>query len=406
MKMYIQLAWRNIWRNKRRTIITSASIFFGVVLSSIMTSMQEGSYAQMIETIVNSYSGHLQVHKTGFSDDNTINNTLEYSSLVDSLIKKVKNIETIAPRLESFALASGSELTKGVMVIGISPNEENNITSLSKKMFGGKYLENGDSSVILGSSLAKYMQLNVNDTLVLLSQGYHGISAAGKFIIKGIIKQPSPELDRSVVYMDIKQCQEFLSAPNRLTSIVIMAQNNNDVNTVKKDLSSMLGSNFEVKDWKEINRILLTQIESDRASGVIIKGILYLIIAFGIFSTAMMMTLERRKEFGVLAAIGMQKFKLSYMLLSETILIGLVGSISGIMASLPIAWYYFCHPIRFVGQAAESMLQMGFEPVFTFSLSPSVFYWQAFTILIFSLIIGLYPILVVSRLKVNKAIRS
>ena len=98
------------------------------------------------------------------------------------------------------------------MVIGISPKIEDNITNLSKRIIKGNYLTKGDNGVVLGSALAKYMKLNVNDTLVLLSQGYHGVSAAGKYPVQGIIKQPSPELDRTVVYMDIANCQELFSA--------------------------------------------------------------------------------------------------------------------------------------------------------------------------------------------------
>jgi ABC-type antimicrobial peptide transport system permease subunit len=118
-----------------------------------------------------------------------------------------------------------------------------------------------------------------------------------------------------------------------------------------------------------------------------------------------MMTLERRKEFGVLVAIGMQKSWLASMLLAETVFIGLLGSISGILASWPITLYYFFHPIKFTGQAAESMAQMGFEPVMSFSLAPSVFIQQTLIILIFSLLIGMYPVIVAGRLKINKALR-
>ncbi len=406
MNTYIQLAWRNIWRNKRRTIITAASIFFGVVFSSIMTSMQEGSYSQMINNIVSSYSGDLQVHKTGYSDDKVINNSLEYTQKLKSEISSEKLITTISPRIESYALASGEELTKGVMVLGISPLDEDKITSLSKKIVSGKYLSNGDGGILVGSGLAKYMKVESGDTLVLLGQGYHGVSAAGKYRVTGIIKQPTPELDRSAVYMDIKTCQDFLSAPEMATSVVIMTQNNENVDKLKNELSASLGKNYEVKDWKEINRILLTQIESDRASGLIVKGILYLIIAFGIFGTATMMTLERKKEFGVLLAVGLKKYKLGFMLLAETIFIGLLGSITGILVSIPITWYYLYHPIMITGQAAESMIQMGFEPEMSFSAAPSIFYTQAIVILCFSLLIGLYPILHVRNMKVSKALHS
>lgn len=405
MKDYLKLAWRNLWRNKRRTLITTASIFFGVILSTIMSSMQEGSYAQYIKTIVNSYSGYIQVHSKGYWNDKVINNSLEYS-LVRQKLSDVKGITATSPRLENYALASSEEITKGVMVIGIAPIEEDAITNLSKKIIKGNYLKRDDNGVVLGSTLARYLKLEAGDTVVLLSQGYHGIGAAGKYPVRGIIKQPSPELDRTVVYMNISDCQDLFSAPDRLTSVVIMVKNNDAMPAVKNDLISSLGTDYEVMDWKEINSILLKQIDSDRASGMIIKGVLYMIIAFGIFGTVMMMMAERRKEFGVIVAIGMQKYKLSYVLVLETILLGFTGVIAGIVASIPITWYFTLHPIPITGQAADTMLQMGFDPVMSFSMIPSIYYHQAITILIFTLIIGLYPVFNINRLIIIKALRS
>jgi len=405
MNEYLKLAWRNLWRNKRRTLITSASIFFGVVLSAIMSSMQEGSYAQYIKTIVNFYSGYIQVHQKGYWDDKVINNTLEYTA-ISSKISEVKGITLFTPRLENFALAASEEITKGVMVIGIAPHQEDLITGLSGKIKKGKYLVDGDNGVVLGSTLAKFLNIGVNDTLVLLSQGYHGVSAAGKYPVRGIIHQPSPDLDRTVVYMDVALCQDLFAAKDRLTSLVIMVKSDDEVKAVKDEIAAKLGNNYEVLDWKEINSMLMKQIDSDRQSGLIMKGVLYMIIAFGIFGTVMMMTAERRKEFGVLIAIGMQKSRLCYVLVLETILLGLVGVVTGIVASIPITWYFTLHPIPFTGQAAETMLQMGFEPIMSFSMTPGIFYNQAITIFIFTVIIGLYPVFNIQRLSIHKALRS
>jgi ABC-type lipoprotein release transport system permease subunit len=405
MNDYLSFAWRNLWRNKRRTLITTASVFFGVILSTFMSSMQEGSYASYIKTIVNFYSGYIQVHSKGYWKDKVINNSLEYSA-VRTKLSMVKGITATAPRLENYALASSEEITKGVMVIGIEPKEEDDITNLSKKIIEGNFLDPGDNGVVLGSILARYLKLGINDTLVLLSQGYHGVGAAGKYPVKGIIKQPSPELDRTVVYMSLQSCQALFSAPDRLTSVVVMVKNNNVLPAIKNEIISVLGGSYEVMDWKEINGILLKQIDSDRASGIIIKGILYMIIAFGIFGTILMMMLERKKEFGVIVAIGMQKFKLGYILVLETILLGLTGVIAGIAVSVPITWYFTLHPIPISGQAAETMLQMGFEPVMSFSMTPSVYYNQGITILIFTLIISLYPVLSINRLKISNALHS
>ena len=115
------------------------------------------------------------------------------------------------------------------MVIGIDPGEEDRITNLSKRIINGHYLSDEDNGVVVGSTLAKYLKLEVNDTLVLLSQGYHGAGAAGKYPVTGIIKQPSPELDRTVVYMNLPDCQELFSAPDRLSSIVIMVKSNKEI---------------------------------------------------------------------------------------------------------------------------------------------------------------------------------
>ena len=405
MKDYIILAWRNLWRNKRRTIICAASIFFGVVLTTFSSSMQEGSYETFIKTIVNFYSGYIQVHEKGYWNDKVINNTLDYT-LLTAKMPQVEGITVSTPRLENYALASMEDITKGVMVIGISAQKEESITNLSKRIVEGSYLKDGDSGVILGSALAKYMKVGINDTLVLLSQGYHGVSAAGKYPVRGIIKQPSPELDRTVVYMDVTTAQELFSAQERLTSVVIMVSDANEVPRIKRELAAKLGDEYEVMDWKEMNSMLIKQIDSDRASGLIMKGILYIIIAFGILGTVMMMTAERRKEFGVLVAVGMQKYKLGYVLALETILLGLVGVIAGIAASIPLTWYFMLHPIPFTGQAAETMLQMGFEPIMPFSMVPFIFYNQAITIFLFTLLIGLYPVINISRLNIGKALRS
>lgn len=406
MLNYSKIAWRNIWRNKRRTLITTASIFFGVLLSAYMTSMQEGSYAQYINTIVNSYSGYLQIHRKGYWDDKVINNSFEMTPKIASKIGKVKEVTLFAPRLETYALASTEDITKGVMVIGVDPAKEDKITNISGKIVSGSYWRGATDGVLLGSKLAQYLKLNINDTLVLIGQGYHGVSAAGKYPVRGIIKHPSPEFDRNVVYMDVTTCQVLFSSENRLTSCVIMVHDNEEVASAKNGLRKMIDSDLEVMDWQEMNQLLLKQIESDRAGGVIMKGVLYVIIGFGILGTIMMMMAERRKEFGIMMAVGMQKYKLVLTLLLETVFIGMVGVVAGMVASIPLIYYFLFHPISFTGQAAEMMVQMGFDPVMYFSSEPAIFYEQALTIFIFTIVIGMYPIMNIWRLRVIGALRG
>lgn len=406
MKTHIIMAWRNLWRNKRRTLITVASIFFGVLLSAYMTSMQEGSYENMVKNVVQFYSGHIQINDSSYWKEKTINNTFEISDSMVASLNKTHHVSISSPRLESFALASNKENSKGVMVLGIKPDTEDKITKVKEKLVKGEYLTDKDNGVLLTKELARYLKLDVKDTLVLVSQGYHGVSAFGKYPVRGIINHPSPELNRSLVYMELSTAQELYSAYNRLTALVIKLDDNDNLSKAQNNLQQKLTSNLKAMNWQEMQPILVQQIESDRAGGVIMKAILYVIIAFGILGTIMMLMAERRRELGVMIAVGMQKFRLAVILIYETLFIGALGVISGIAVSIPLNWYFYLHPIPLSGKTAQTMLEMGFEPVMVFSMAPKIFYHQALTIFVFTLIIGLYPLFTINKMKVIEALRA
>ena len=194
------------------------------------------------------------------------------------------------------------------------PDVENQLTGIAGKISSGKYLQPTDDGVVIGDGLARFLKLQINDTLVIITQGYHGISAAGKFPVKGLIKHVSPELNKSIIYMELKTCQNFLGAENKLTSLVVNVADNEIMAKTLKKLKKEIHSPYSVMSWEEMQPEIVQQIESDRAGGVIMKAILYIVIAFGILGTIMMMIAERRREFGVMISIGMQKRKLAVIL--------------------------------------------------------------------------------------------
>ncbi|MQY78526.1 MAG: FtsX-like permease family protein [Bacteroidetes bacterium] len=402
----IKIAWRNLWRNKRRTLITVASVFFGVLFSTVMTSMQEGSYSSMVDNVVKFYSGYIQVHSEDYWENKTINNTFKPTDSLIDKISQVKEVIHFTPRLESFALASSEEITKGVMVLGVDPVKESQVTGIEKWIEKGRYLNPGDKGILVGIDLAKYLQLELNDTIVLLSQGYHGISAAGKYPIAGILNFPSPELNRQTLYMELSNCQDFYSAYNLLTSLVLMVKNQYDLPDAMKELRNEISSPFSVMSWNEMQPELVQMIEADRAGGVFMKALLYMIIGFGILGTIMMMISERRREMGVMVAIGMQRFKLGNIIFLETLFIGFLGVLVGFLGSIPIISYYYNNPIRLPADAAEIMIEMGIEPLLYFSWMPSVFYNQVITIFVITALIAIYPVYKSRTMKVNLALRA
>ncbi len=290
--------------------------------------------------------------------------------------------------------------------MGIDPEEEDRITEVSKWVTSGRYLDPGDDGLLVVSGLANHLGLGISDTLVLLGQGYHGVSAAGKYPIRGILDFPNPEINQELIYMEIDNCREFYSADSLLTALVIMVKDHYAMPGVHDRLQERIDSPYSLMSWNEMHPEVVQLIEADRAGGVVMKAILYILVGFGIFGTILMMLSERRREMGVMVAIGMQRTKLGLILFFETILIGFVGTLAGFAGSVPIIAGFVHHPIRLTGDAAATMIQMGIEPLLLFSWLPSVFYNQVITIFIITALIAIFPVYRAGIFQVNQALRA
>ena len=404
--MILKLIWRNLWRNSRRTLITMASIAFAVLFAIIMKSFQNGVFNNLIKIVVGYYSGYVQIHQKGYWDEQVLDNCF---ALDNSLIEKLKqnpHINVIVPRLETFVLISKGNSTKGCMLVGTDAVKENELTQLKNKIIKGAYFQNNEEVLILAEGLAKRINAAVNDTIVLFGQGYHGVMAAGKFKIKGIVHLASPQMNDAFVYLPLSAAQYYLSAENRLTSLSLGIDNPEKMNAVVKTLQPSIGKNYEVMPWQEMMPEIANHIKADGFSFYIFSGILYLIIGFGLFGTILMMTVERMYEFGMLIAIGMKKSKLKIILLGETFLITLLGVVLGILLSMPSVIYLQEKPIRFSGEIAKAYEQFGFEALFPAEFDLKIFLTQSLIVLFMALLIGLYPLWFVGSLNPVNAMKK
>jgi ABC-type lipoprotein release transport system permease subunit len=195
------------------------------------------------------------------------------------------NIRVLAPRLEGFALASSEALTKGCLIIGVDPALENDITGLKARLVTGIYLNNGDTGVMIAEGLAKRLNISLQDTVVLIGQGYHGATAAGKYPVKGVLRFGSPQLNDKLLYMPLPVAQEFFSAQQFITSYVLSLHSDNDLNQTAKQVSKQIGDQYEVMTWEELLPDIKQHIQTDSNNMKVVQGVLYLLIFFGIFST-------------------------------------------------------------------------------------------------------------------------
>ena len=408
MIYYLKLAWRNIWRNKRRTLLTAASVSLAIFLALIMRSMQIGVYGNIIDSVVQSYTGYIQIHKKGFwNEREDINNSFTINDTLTHKLNSIGNISIYVPRLESFALASKEDQTKGVVLTGIDPDKEDRFTAISKKIVEGRYLSEDDKGIIVSQNLAKYLKLNVNDTLVLIGQGFEGTSAAGKYPVRGIMHFPSPDLDNRMVYMNLSVCQEFYGGENRLTSLAFNLIDPVEIDKTSTEIKGAVNlKQYEVMTWDQMLVEIIQFIKSKNAGSYFILGILYLIVAFGIFGTVLMMTTERVKEFGVVVSIGMQKSKLALVVAIEMIYIGITGILGGIILATPIIYYFYLYPIRLSGDLARTMADFGVEPLLRIAFQSDIYITHSLLILAIVLLAIIYPVQKIMQFKVVEALHS
>ena len=470
MKNY-KIAWRNLWRNKRRTLITVASVFFAIFFALLMRSIQLGSYDHMFRNVIESYTGYIQVQNEDFKDNPTVDNTFALTPEISQMLLNDKNVVDAVPRFESFALASSGSLTKGVLVMGIDPEKESLLSNVKGRLvkyrlssktidnlkksqlpesvkirldqykgesystggilqldlgiknadsasamsiirreasFSNSYISKGKQEALIGDRLARFLNLNIGDTLVLIGQGYHGTTAAGKYRIAGIVKMPTSDIDNKIVYLPVDVCQELYSAPGMLTSLALGIKDNSDkkIKRMIQSLGNEIPSPLRLIEWREMNALLINQMESDNKSGGVMVAILYLVIAFGIFGTVLMMTIERKREFGVLVAIGMQKSKLAAIVSFEMIYIGLLGIVSGIAVAFPAILIGQYNPIRLSGEYAKVYESYGMEPVMPFMPVDYYFLWQSLIVAIIVGIAIIYPVRKIYKMNLVNSLKA
>ncbi len=407
MKMIFLMAWRNIWRNKRRSVITISSIFCAVFFAVFARSFQIGVYNKMIENMVGMYTGYLQLHQDGFWKEQSIDNSFVLDAELIDLISTSENIDNFNERLESFALTVSNNLTKGAIVMGVDLKKEDQLMKLHSKMKVGEFPSDTSNAILLSEGLAEYYKLEVGDSLILMGQGYHGASANGIFDIQGIIRLPVPNLNDRMIFMPLLAAQELYDAPGRLTSLVLQINDPSNLSRTKNSLLKKIDlDKYELLDWQSLLPELVQTIQADSAGGIIILGILYMIITLGILGTLLMMTAERMYEFGILVSIGMRKGKLIITLLIESLMMGLLGVILGVIGVSPVRYYFYLNPIRLQEKAAESVEAFGFEPIIPASLDMNIAFNHSCIVLLIVLLCSIYPIITILRLQPVKAMKA
>ena len=404
--MLLTLAWRNLWRNRSRTMITMGSVFFAVLLAILIASLQDGVYGNLIRNAVNFYTGYIQVHKKHYWDERVLDNTIDQHDTRLGIFQNDAGIKHISSRLESFVLASYGEQTKGCFLSGLDPEKEADMISLKDKLIEGEYFSRNEDALLIAEGLAKKLGINVRDTLAIIGQGYHGATAAGKYPIKGIVKFPSLELNDAFLFLPLLPAQELFSANGLITSQVLIPHKTEELEVLKEKLAASLGNEYEVHTWKELLPGLDEHIRMCTADGYIFIAVLYVLVSFGIFGTLLMMMAERNKEFAMMVTIGMGRGQLAVMVLAESVLITLMGCMLGSLAGIPLTYYFKLNPIPLGGKFGEAYQILGFEPNLVSSTNPQILVMQTVVVLALAIVLSFYPLMQILGLKLEPKLKK
>lgn len=406
MKYYLTFAWRNLWRNKKRTLLATSSVLFAVFFATAFRSTQSGQHEYFVQMSVSTYTGYLQIQGKGYWDERSFDYSFEQTDSLTSLLKHTPHITTINPRIESVALASHELETRISPVFGIDPESENEMSGLRKRLVKGSFISDSSRGVMIAEGLAERLNVGVGDSVVLFGQGYQGATAAEQLPIEGILHFPIPKINNAMIYLPLAKAQSLFNAYNRVTSIVLMIDDAEEMNALQSFLTAAIDSNLVVMNWEEMSPEIVQAIQTDVASELIIMFILYTIIGFGVFGTVMMMTIERTREFGLLISLGMKRTRLLLVTTIEALLVSIIGAIAGSVAAFPLLYYLYRNPIHLTGDAAKAMLAYGFEPILPVSIDLPVFLSQTIAVFLITIVVSLYPLLFIRKIQPVSALQG
>ena len=411
MYSLLKLAYKNVFRNFRRSLLTFIAISLGLGLSIIMICFQLGFEMQAINLTIDTKTSHLKLYGSGYTDekkllslDYTINN---YEEILENL-KQIRGIKNCAPRI----LFSGY-LNDGIdelMCIGagIDPESENNIFNRKESVIKGEYLEPGEEKMLLGDDLAELFKVNTGDYLTVVTRTKYGTIAALDFEIKGIIDSGNPEIDNQYFFIPLDIAQEILETENQVTEISLRLNNKNNIKDIKNIILSLpdYKNQFETETYVEMLEDLIRLFSIKKKSTAIIAGIFLLMAATGIANTMLMSVFERTKEIGTMMAIGMKPNKIVSLFCLEAAFIGVFGSIIGCGFGSAVTYYYEIYGINVESMGMDNLKEFPLSSVMYADLMPEIVLIVFVLGIVISVLSALYPAVKASHLVPSEALRK
>lgn len=403
--MLLKLAWRNIWRNKKRSLIIVAAIAVGLCCGLFASATMFGMWESMINTTIDRDLGHFQIHTKAFEDEKLITDTIPGFKNILTKLEDYKDVTGVSSRILIEGMASSATISNGVRIIGINPQNEKNVTSIHKQIIKGSYFEEEwKNQIVIGEKLADNLGIRERSKIVLSFQDIDGSIIYGAFRVSGIYRTESSIFDKSNIFLNEVDLLSLLDSKKFSNEIIVRLSSVQQLDSVYIPVKKIY-NNLSVKNWGELAPELKLFYDMMTMQMYIFVGIILFALLFGITNTMLMSVMERIREFGVLMAVGMKRSRLFFMIMLETISLSFIGGIIGLIFALILIEYFGYAGINlsaFTEGLSQWSLGTQLYTYLPFSFYPPL----ALMILFTSVIAALYPALKAIRLNPATAIRT
>ena len=403
-----RLAWRNIWRQKRRTWLTASAMIFSNILLVFMISLQFGSYDMMINNTLRMFSGQVQVQHEGYQDGQKIRQNVDNIRELASDIREQFPAASVTARANAFVLVSSEDRSFGTRVVGVEPAHESGVSTIPGLLTEGRYLDNVDAAeIVIGSVMARNLKVKVGDELTFLGSGMDGSFAAGVVVVVGIFDSGSQDLDRSLAELPLAYFQDAFAMRSSGHVIAISLDDLGAVPDMMGPLRGVIAGQADLValDWERLMPGLKQAIQADMTSAWFMYAVLIILVAFSVLNTQLMSVLERTREFGVIMALGIKPRRLAFLVVLETFLMASLGLLLGVLLGSMVAAYFAHTGFAYPGMdemAAKFNMPAVMYPAldpFSLMLGPTV-------VFVFCLFAAIYPALKLYALRPVEAMRA
>ncbi len=401
----LKIAFRNVFRQKRRTVLTALAMVVGFALSSVFIGWSDGAYSGIISMFTRNRIGHIQVHRAGYLDKPSLYDAIDSYESVGEKIARVEGVEAWVPRVYSAGLGSVGDKTLAVQIIGVDVGREVNATRFNRKIIDGTVFSDAASrEAILGVGLARVLNAGVGREIVLVTQGADGSLANDLYAIVGIAQSGDKATDRMACYLHIDDAQDLLVLDGRVHEIVVIAEALERVPKIAAEIETRLGDVLlEVSPWQVVAESFYRAMQADKQGDLIARMIIVLIVAIGVLNTVLMSVLERTREYGVLKAVGTKPRQIFGLVVAEVTFIALgsiaVGALIGAGLNHLLSIYGISLPQEF--SYGGMVFQTMYAEVSIRSLAI-----PAITIAVSAIVVSLFPALRAARIAPARAMRT